>query len=290
MQEKDTLHRFIIERTNVRGEWVHLDATWQAVLERADYPDAVRETLGEAMAAVALLAATIKFEGSLILQINGDGPLKMLVVQATGQRTLRGLAHWEGDVPAGDLISRFGNGRIVITIDPGEGKERYQGVVGLIGDNLTEALEDYFERSEQLPTRLWLASDQGSAAGLLLQRLPGAEPDPDAWNRATMLAETVSGEELLGLDASEVLRRLYHEEDVRLFGREPVSFRCTCSRERVEDMIRSLGVEEARGIIEEQGSISVNCDFCNAHYGLDAVDVEKLFTATDHPPVTKTRH
>ena len=290
MLEKDSLQRFLIEHTNVRGEWVHLDATWQAVLERADYPPAVREPLGEAMAAVALLAATIKFDGSLTLQISGDGPISLLVVQATAAKTLRGLAHWRSDVPEGSLAERFGNARIVITIDPGQGKERYQGVVGLVGDHLGEALKEYFERSEQLPTQLWLAADGKVAAGLLLQKLPGETEDADAWNRTVTLAETVTREELLALGADEVLRRLYHEEQVRLFERDPVSFRCTCSRERVSDMILGLGPDEARSILDEQGEISVNCDFCNAHYLFDAVDVEQIFAAADHPPVKPTRH
>jgi molecular chaperone Hsp33 len=290
MIERDSLHRFLIEHTNVRGEWVHLDATWQAVLERGDYPPVVKETLGEAMAAVALLAATLKFKGSLVMQISGDGPIGMLVVQATSERTLRGLAHFEGDVPPGDLSARFGNGRIVITIDPGEGMERYQGVVGLVGASLGEALRDYFERSEQLPTQLWLAADGTAAAGLLIQRMPGPEEDADAWNRAVTLAETVTREELLTLNAQQVLHRLYHEEDVRLFERDPVSFRCSCSRERVGDMLVSLGADEARSILEDEGDIRVTCEFCNAHYVFDAVDVEELFAARDKPPVKPTRH
>ena len=290
MLEKESLQRFLIEHTNVRGEWVHLDATWQAVLERADYPPAVREPLGEAMAAVALLAATNKFNGSLTLQVSGDGPISLLVVQATAAKTLRGLAHWRSDVPEGSLAARFGHARIVITIDPGQGKERYQGVVGLVGDHLGDALKEYFERSEQLPTQLWLAANEQVAAGLLLQKLPGETEDADAWNRTVTLAETVTRDELLALGADEVLRRLYHEEQVRLCERDPVSFRCTCSRERVADMILGLGPDEARSILDEQGEISVNCDFCNAHYLFDAVDVEQIFAAADHPPVKPTRH
>lgn len=292
MRERDTLHRFLIERTNVRGEWVHLDATWQAVLERAEYPQAVRGVLGEAMAAVALLAATIKFEGSLILQISGDGPLSMLVVQSSGQRTLRGLAHWREEVPEGDLQQVFGDARMVITIDPGEGKERYQGIVALTGKDLGEALQGYFDRSEQLPTRLWLACDDERVAGLLLQRLPeqDEDADPDAWQRVVTLADTLADEELLGLDARDVLHRLYHEEDVRLFGRDPVSFRCDCSQERVETMIRGLGADEARAILQEQGAIDVTCEFCNAPYHFDLIDVEQLFAAEGQPNVTPTRH
>jgi molecular chaperone Hsp33 len=290
MTERDTLHRFLIERTNVRGEWVHLDATWRAVQERAEYPLAVRRVLGEALAAVALLAATIKFEGSLILQIQGDGPLSLLVVQATGRRTVRGLARWRDEVPQASLREQFGEGRMVITIDQGTGKDRYQGVVGLSGATLAQALDDYFSTSEQLPTRLWLAADSEAAGGLLLQGLPAASADPDAWNRAITLAETLTPDEILGLDAGEVLHRLYHEEDVRLFDREPVSFRCGCSRERVQGVIRGLGLAEARSILEEQGAIEVDCEFCNAHYSFDAVDVEHVFAASEQPEAPSTRH
>jgi molecular chaperone Hsp33 len=269
---------------------VPLDASWQAVLERGEYPQSVRGELGEALAAVALLAATIKFEGSLILQIQGDGPLSLVVAQATGQRTIRGLARWRDEVPAGPLQAKFGEARMVITIDQGPTKERYQGIVALRGERLADALDEYFSTSEQLPTRLWLAADAEAAAGLLLQRLPGDDADPDAWNRALTLAETLCPEEILALPAEQILHRLYHEEQVRLFEREPVSFRCGCSSERVERMLRGLGLDEARAILEEQGSIEVDCEFCNAHYGFDAVDVERVFAAAEQPRSPTTRH
>jgi molecular chaperone Hsp33 len=288
--EKDTLHRFIIERTNVRGEWVHLDATWQALLERGDYPEPVRLVLGEALAAVALLSATIKFDGSLIMQVTGNGPISMLVVQADGHHSLRGLAHWEGEVPMAGLAAQFGNGRMVITIDPGDGWERYQGVVELVGDTLADALRDYFLRSEQLPTQLWLTANEQRASGVLLQALPGESPDPDAWNRAVALADTLTDQELLELPAEVLIHRLYHDEDVRLFEREPVSFRCSCSSDRVKDMIRNLGADEARDIIAEEGAIHVTCEFCNAQYHYDAVDVDMLFAEVATGLDSRTRH
>ena len=192
MRDIDTLHRFVIEDSGVRGELVHLDATWQSLLANTRYPDPVLDVLGEALSAVALLSATIKFDGSLILQISGDGPLHMVVVQATGRRTLRGLARWRGTVDPGPLGQLTGKGHLAMTIDPGPGKERYQGIVGLEGDSLAEILQVYFQNSEQLPTRLWLAADREHAAGLLLQHLPGRDNDPDVWNRAVHLASTVA--------------------------------------------------------------------------------------------------
>jgi molecular chaperone Hsp33 len=286
----DTLNRFILETTHVRGEWVHLDATWQALLERYDYPPVVRDLLGQALAAVALLSATIKFEGSLILQVTGNGPLNLLVVQAGAHGTVRGLARWQSEVPNADLSAQFGDGRMVMTIDPGEGRERYQGVVPLEGASLSEALEGYFTRSEQLPTRLWLAADGQRAAGLLLQALPGEQRDPDAFNRAVILADTIKDEELLEWSVETLLHRLYHEEDVRLLEGSPVSFRCGCSRERVADMLRNLGRAEVEGILADEGVVEVRCEFCNAGYRFDAVDAEQLFAEIEQPPGTRTRH
>lgn len=297
MIERDTLHRFLLETIPVRGEWVHLDASWQALLERHDYPPVVRERLGEAYAAVALIAATLKFDGSLILQINGSGPLHLLVVQATGSRALRGLARYRGAVPAGDLKEVFGaNARMVITLDPGAGRERYQGVVELVGGHLGAALDEYFRRSEQLPTRVWLAADAEQAAGLLLQGMPAADgtsaaPDSEDWTRASLLGETVTPAELLGLPASELLLRLFHEEGIRLLEGQAMRFGCTCSRERVEGMLRGLGAAEVRETLAEQGEIEVTCEFCNAQYRLDAVDTEALFAADERQPdVGSTRH
>jgi len=291
-RDSDVLSRFVFERTNVRGELVHLDATWRAILERRDYPEPVRELLGQAMAAAALLITTIKFNGSLIMQIQGDGPVSMIVVQAKSDRTLRGLAHWTDPVLPGPLAQLVGKARLAITLDQGGDRERYQGIVALEGEeNLARALEDYFVRSEQLATRLWLSANDERAAGMLLQVLPGETEDDDAWNRAGQLADTLSNQELLELPQREVLRRLFHEEDVRLFEPEPVSFRCTCTRERIETVLRSLGYAEVQGIIAEQGQVSVDCEFCNQNYLFDPVDVEKLFAAADHQPsVPRTRH
>lgn len=288
--ETDSLHRFIFERTQVRGEWVHLDATWRALLDRHEYPAPVRQLLGEALAAVVLLSATIKNDGVLTLQINGKGPVNLLVVQVTGARTARGVVTWEGGVPEADLQRQFGEGHLVMTIDPGADKERYQGIVGLEKPSIAAILADYFAQSEQLPTRLWLSVNEEAAAGLLLQRLPGDEVDEDAWNRCVTLADTLKDEELLSLEATETLTRLFHEEEVRLFEREPVSFRCSCSCERVANMVRGLGVEEARSIVADEGGVHVTCEYCNAHYDFDAVDVEALFADGESMPHSPATH
>jgi molecular chaperone Hsp33 len=287
----DTMQRFLFEDAPIRGEIVRLDATWRAVLDRRDYPPALRDVLGEFMAAAALLVTTLKFNGRLIMQAQGDGPVKLLVVECTSERAMRGLAHWEGDVQSGTLAEMLGRGKVAITIDPEGSKERYQGIVSLEGNTVAEALEHYFATSEQLDTRLWLAADGAQAAGMLLQKLPReAEVDFDAWGRAVHLGSTVTRDELLHLPAREIIHRLYHEEDIRLFSGTPVSFRCSCSRERVEAVLRMLGHNEVRSIIDERGAIDVDCEFCGSHYRLDAVDAEQLFAAAHMTDASPTHH
>jgi molecular chaperone Hsp33 len=286
---KDTLQRFLFEHTPLRGELVHLDTAWQEVLRRHEYPPAVRARLGEMMASCLLLSATLKFNGTVTMQVQGEGAINLLVVEATSRRTVRGMAQWQGEVVAGDLHAQFGAGRLTITIDPGTGGERYQGIVALEGDSLADAIDTYLDRSEQLPTRMWLAADGNSAAGMLLQKLPGVEADDDAWSRVQALGATLSAGELLALPAQEIIHRLFHEEEVRLFDTEPVSFHCSCSRERVAGMLHSLGQDEVMDILHSEGAIEVTCEFCNKHYRFDAVDATQLFAAPP-PDVGTTRH
>lgn len=287
----DSLQRFLFEHTPVRGQLVHLDATWRAVLERHDYPAPLRTLLGELMAAGALLSATLKFEGALVMQMQGSGPVKLVVVEVTSAGTLRATASWDDDLPALPFRDLLGGGRFVITLVPTEGTQSYQGIVDMDGDSVAEVLEHYMLKSEQLDTRLWLACDERQAAGMLLQKLPSGEgPDPDAWNRVTRLGATLSPDELLSLPAREVLRRLYHEEDVRVFESSPLAFRCSCSRDRVTAMLRMLGRDEVRGIIVERGKVEVTCEFCRKRYTLDAVDAEQVFAADMQTEAAPTRH
>ena len=285
----DTLQRFLFENAAIRGELVHLDATWQAALERHDYPEPVRNLLGEMMVASALLSATLKFEGTLTMQVQGNGPVNFMVVEATSRRTLRGLAHWKGEVPDRELAAQFGDGHLAITIDPESG-ERYQGVVALKGDSLADAIDDYLERSEQLATRMWLTANAESAAGLLLQKLPEQERDEDDWNRITTLGATLTEAELFGVSQQEVIHRLFHEEDVRLFEAEPVSFRCSCSRERVATALRGVGRDEVMDIIDKEGLVETHCEFCNRHYTFDVVDIEQLFVEAPTHELDGTQH
>ena len=279
MSEHDTLRRFIFDKLPVQGRHVHLDATWRAALERQDYPAPVRALLGETMAAAALMSATLKFDGKMTLQLQGTGPVHLLVVQCTSGLNLRGLARWSGEVPALSFRELVGDGRLAMTIEQDRKTERYQSIVPLEGETLATSLEQYFVRSEQLATRMWLNASDSSAAGMLLQMLPDRDRDvDDGWNRVTILGETVKAVELEQLSAQELLHRLYHEEDVRLFDGAPVAFRCQCSRERIEGTLRGLGTHEVHSILAERGSVEVDCEFCGKHYVFDMVDVESLFT------------
>ncbi|WP_228292338.1 Hsp33 family molecular chaperone HslO [Candidatus Thiothrix anitrata] len=277
----DTLRRFMLERAHLRGEWVHLDTTWQEMLSRTAYPPFVKQVLGEALTAAVLLSATIKHSGSLILQIRGDGPIHLLVVQATPQGTVRGLARWSSEANATTLNAVFGdNAQMAITLEAPNRRERYQSLIPLEGDTLAQALEAYFSRSEQLPTRLWLTANEHTAAGMLLQRLPREHTSDENWERASLLLDTLTPNELMELEAETLLYRLFHEEEPRLFDPSPIHFHCDCSRERVETLVQSLGQEEAHSIVEEQGKIQITCEFCNASYTLDAIEVTQLFRET----------
>ncbi|MFV2060848.1 MAG: Hsp33 family molecular chaperone HslO [Gammaproteobacteria bacterium] len=293
----DSLQRFIFENADIRGEIVKLDATWQAILARHDYPEPVQTLLGEMMVAAALLSATLKFNGKLIVQIQGGHPIKLMVVECDSNNHLRAVAQYDDDINDVTTLSELvGNGRLVLTLEPAEGAERYQSIVEISGETLADAITDYLIRSEQLETNLWLAANSKFAAGLLIQKLPKDSNkqateahDQDAWNRIQHLSSTITNDELLNITDEEIIHRLYHEEDVRVFEKEPISFRCNCSRERVSNMLRSLGSKEVVDIIEDQKIIEVACEFCNQKYEFDSIDAEQLFASeiTHQTPPTK---
>jgi len=284
----DSIQRFLFEHAPIRGEIARLDETWRAVLDRHDYPPALRSLLGEMMAAAALLAATIKFDGSMIMQMQGEGPVRLLVVECTSEYTMRATAKWTGEIGSAHLPDLLGAGRFAITLAARDGQQNYQGIVQLEGGTVAGILEHYMRHSEQLDTRIWLATDGTRAAGLLLQKLPQETRDADSWQRAQRLAETVTGAELLGLAGPSLLRRLYREEDVRVFEPRPVCFGCPCSRERVASMLRMLGDAEVREILAERGAVDVTCEFCNKAYRFDRAETERAF-ATESPGA-RTRH
>jgi molecular chaperone Hsp33 len=287
MPQQDLLRRFMFEDLGVRGLWVSLSASWQAAQQHQHCADDVQLQLGQALAAVALLSATIKFKGSMILQAQGEGPLKTLVAQATHDRKIRGLIRNSDIVNLGSLQDMFGEGRLVLTVSS-ENAQPYQGIVSLQGDNLAAALETYFTQSEQLNTRLWLFANKSQAAGLLVQELPSQLSDKADWERIVMLTETVTGQEMLELGCKELLHRLFHEENVRLFDGEPVEFGCSCSRPKIENTLRLLGRPELESVLLERGLIEVNCEFCNKYYRFDKIDVEQLLRG-DLTPFSDTQ-
>jgi molecular chaperone Hsp33 len=301
MHDRDCLHRFLFERYPIRGHIVHLDASWRALLEHRDYPASIRDTLGEAVAASVLLAATLKFDGTLSLQLQGRGPMHLLLAQCSNQLGVRAVARYRESVDRRDLSGMSGEGNLTVTLENDDLSQRYQGVVPLSGERLADCLRDYFENSEQMPTRLWLHATQGGASGLLLQRLSddaalkrGGSTDPaeidDAWRRVQLLGDTLRPEEIQTLSDRDILRRLFAEDDVRLFEPSPVFFRCRCSRDRVAGMLRALGAAEVRSVIEEQGRVEVRCDFCNRAYLFDPVDTEHLLSSHPAADASDKRH
>ncbi|WP_047550109.1 Hsp33 family molecular chaperone HslO [Methylotenera sp. G11] len=287
----DTLNRFLFENTPVRGNIVNLTNTFQLALNKQHLPAGLKRALGELMAASALLTATLKMNGSLVLQIQSTGKLKLLVVECTSDFGIRATAKWNGDI--GDeqnLFDLIEHGQFVITLDPKDGGQTYQGIVPIESSDISTILENYMLRSEQIDTRIWLCCDGNSAAGMLLQKLPevmnqvtqseeSIAHDLDAWNRVGHLADTVTDDELLHLPTETLLHRLFHEEDVRLFEASNTKFFCSCTRSSVANMLRMLGNDEITGILEEQGKIEVNCDFCNTHYQFDKVDAAQLMVS-----------
>jgi len=291
--ERDQLTRFLIHRAGVRGVHVRLHETWQQIRERAEYPPAVVELLGEAAAAAALFTGHAKVDGRLSVQLRGERGLRTLFAECTAAGTLRGIAQLgeEGHVER-DLGSLGPNAVLAITIEnPNAGRRepvRYQGLVPLESSTLSGAFEAYFRQSEQLPTRLLLAADGDTAAGLMLQKLPGDEGDADGWTRVSALFDTLGAGELLACPPDTLLQRLFHEDGVDRLGQRPLRFGCSCSRERVEGMLASLGAEEARAAVID-GQAQVRCEFCGETYRFDSAQMEALLdrAAAELEPPTR---
>jgi molecular chaperone Hsp33 len=314
----DQLQKFMFAAAPVRGEIVSLRNTWQEVLLRRQYPTAVRDILGEMMAACALLSANLKFDGTMIMQIFGDGPVKMLVVQCSSSLTMRATAKISSEfdetlarpLSFAELLNASGHGRCVITLDPADklpGQQPYQGIVPLNGhdgplQSIAQVLEHYMHHSEQLDTRLWLAANTERAVGMLLQKLPGdggivphpGEHDADTWERVCVLGGTLSQEELLKEEPQTLFKRLFWQENVQHFAPTLTRFECSCSRERVGSMLKMLGREEVDGVLHEQGQVEIHCEYCNQRYEFDPVDVAQLFAASEVSsgvaPVQAQRH
>lgn len=277
---KDLLHRYIFEQHHVRGELVQISDSFDSMLKNHDYPIVVKRILGELLAVTSLMTATLKFEGEISVQLQGDGPLRYAVVNGNHQQQLRATAKFADDIQEGNIQQLIGNGVMVITIAPKNG-EKYQGVAALDKPSLTECVEQYFESSEQLRTRIWLATDlqegQHKAAGMLLQILPVTNKASADFQHLEALTQTIKDEELLHLPAEQVLIRLYHEDNPKLFEPQEISYECGCSRDKTANAIVQLSYDDAMALIAEQGKIEITCQFCLTPYHFDAIDVEAVF-------------
>lgn len=286
MDGSDRVRRFVLERHPIRGHAVRLTRAWLDLREHTDYPPAVQALLGDAIGAVVLLAATLKFEGTLTLQLQGKGLVNLLVAQCTHDFKVRGMARHDAIGENAGFRALTGEGQIVVTVEANDRASSYQGVVPITGDSIAECLEGYFIQSEQLPTRVALASTPGVVAGMLLQRIPGeggkqAPVDPAALEAAWMKADhallDLTPEALVADDVEQRLVRMFGDDEVRVFSGHDVVHECRCSRQRVANVLRSLGVEEVRSVIAEQGAVTVTCEFCQKPYKFDPIDAEQLF-------------
>ena len=275
----DQLHVFLFERFGTRGALVQLSDTWQSIRRLRAYPEVLERLLGESVVASALLASTLKRStGSLLIQFQGQGPVRLLVAECASDFALRCTARWQGALSPAPLGALFGDGHCAITVGSGDGRPVYQGIVPLESATLTGALERYMERSEQLETRIWLFAGAANAGGLLLQRVPqSVDADDEEFNRVVHFGATVRAEEIYGLSAPVLLRRLFPEDDVRLFSGRALRFRCSCTRERVRNMLVMLGGREVEQIIAEQGRVEVTCEFCNQGYEFDPSECRAWF-------------
>lgn len=285
----DTLQRFLFDGTDVRGEIVRLERSYQEALAPRNDPPAVAALLGEFLAAASLLGSTLKFEGTLTLQAQGNGEIPLIMAETTHDRAIRGIVRDAEQARGTDFDTLIGQGSLAITLDPLRG-ERYQGIVALESHSLAASLDGYFAQSAQLPTRLWLAADGQRAAGLLLQALPAqAMPDAEArdvfWQHLTTLTDTLKARELLDLPSETLLYRLFHEETVRLLDSETVRFRCSCSQERTARALKHLGEAEVREILAESGMVEMRCEFCQHTYRFSPPEIDTLFAPEDEPPL-----
>lgn len=297
MTSRDFTQRFLFDETDVRGELATLDRSYAEVLAKHPYPEPVAQLLGEMLAAAALLCGTLKFDGLLVLQARSSGPIPLLMVECSSNREVRGIARYEeaAITAAASLGELMPDGVLALTIDPRHG-QRYQGIVPLEGVNLAECLSGYFATSEQLPTRFWLNADGRRARGLLLQQLPparvkDAQARQESWEHVVTLADTLTAEELLGLDNEVILHRLFHEETVRLFDEQGVAFNCSCSRDRAANALISMGRPDVESLLDEQqGRILVDCQFCNEQQVFDAADIAQIFAGGGTQTPGNTRH
>ncbi|MBT9589735.1 MAG: Hsp33 family molecular chaperone HslO [Thiobacillus sp.] len=279
--QPNRVRSFLFEQLDIRGAWVQLGPAWREMTAGRDYAEPVHELLGQLAAVTALVSGNLKQAGRLTFQLRGEGAVSLLVMDCDEQLRLRGMARAVPDLAAGSLPTLLGAGSLTLTLDQAGMHQPYQSHVPLQGESLAGVFEHYLAQSEQAPTRLWLAANHETAAGLFLQALPGAAlRDADGWNRVQMLADTVRADELLELGSIKLIERLFAEEDVRVYDPRPVSYHCPYDMNKIQAMLRSVGQTECDAIIADQGEIRVHDDICNHEYVLDAAAVAALFKST----------
>ncbi|WP_165726870.1 Hsp33 family molecular chaperone HslO [Pseudoalteromonas sp. SA25] len=279
--QQDLLHRYLFNELDVRGELVQIENAYNEMIADHNYPDPVKALLGELLVATCLLTATLKFEGEIAVQLQGDGPVKYAVINGDDKQNMRGIARLQSEITGTTVKELIGQGYMVITITPSKG-ERYQGIVPLEHDTLSECIESYFEQSEQLKTRLWFATDttEGSAkaCGLFLQVLPvDKQKSIEDFAHLEALSNTIKDEELLHLDANTVLTRLYHEDNPRVFEPQAIKFKCGCSRDKTITALVNIGQEELLKDVVEKGSVNINCHYCLKEYVFNEQDIKSIF-------------
>lgn len=284
MKKADYCRRFLFAEQDVRGQLVILEDSYQGLLANKNYPLPAQRLLGEFLAAGVLLSTTIKFDGRLVLQARGEGQISVIMAECTSTQKVRGIVRYDDIDPAANMGQLMGSGVLAITIEPDKG-ESYQGIVALDSSGLAASLEDYFQRSEQLPSLFFLAADSQRSAGLLLQQMPvqlqeDRQAREDAWNTISALAATLTVEELLQLDDETLLYRLFNELSLTLFPSQAVEYQCSCNRERTARALLLLGQDEVMGIVAEQGGVEISCEFCGKQYNFGPRELGLLF---EHP-------
>jgi molecular chaperone Hsp33 len=274
---KDSIQKFIFNDANVRGEIIHLDDSFTQIIKQHDYPKDISLLLGELLAASVLLTNTLNFEGQLTIQFQGDAPLKMLVAKCNHLLQIRGVASWdEGSLPS-ELSKAFNEGKLVITVEDFKTEQRYQSIVDSEAGNIAQAIEGYFQQSAQLDTKIWLSSSAEKISGLLLQKLPDVKDQKDQWQHLTTLANTIKTNELDSLDNITLIKKLFFEEDIKLFNEQEIKFYCPCSIEKMQNAILLAGEKEAKEILSTNDFIEVVCEYCSNSYEFNGDDVNQLF-------------
>lgn len=283
MHANNSLQRFLFEHAAIRGEIIHLDSVYQTIIQQRPYPPKIKQLLGEALMACALLVGSIKFEGEVSLQFQGDTRFGLMLIQCNHLLEIRGYANITEGLADAEYEDAFVHGKLVVNLTPHHQTQTYQSIVPLISSNMSDNLMNYFAQSEQVPSKVWFAINDQNAAGILLQLMPSqsTQQREQFWEYAVHIGETITSKELLSLDNTTLLHRLYHETELRLYPERTIQFKCRCNPEKMQQVLTLLGEEDAQALLKEKGQIDICCEFCNLQYSFDPIDVTMLFRKQD---------